>query len=104
MPMQVVKLIGREISDLAREAVYVINLDIRGRVLSIHLAGLSMTTGTYISGKEIFLPALLANAASIITVHNHPGQDPTPSVLLMKDYKKRNLTGGAVDSTIEFDK
>ena len=39
MPMQVVKLIGREISDLAREAVYVINLDIRGRVLSIHLAG-----------------------------------------------------------------
>ena len=38
-----------------------------------------MTTGTYISGKEIFLPALLANAASIIIVHNHPGQDPTPS-------------------------
>jgi len=38
-----------------------------------------MTTGTYISGKEIFLPALLVNAASIIIVHNHPGQDPTPS-------------------------
>ena len=79
MPMQAVKLIGHEISDLARKAVYVINLDIRGRVLSIHLAGLGMTTGTYISGKEIFLPALLANAASIIIVHNHPGQDPTPS-------------------------
>lgn len=79
MPMHAVKLIGREISDLAREAVYVINMDIRGHVLSIHLAGLGMTTGTYITGKEVFQAALLANAASIIIVHNHPGQESTPS-------------------------
>ena len=28
---------------------------------------------------EVFTPALRANAAAIIVVHNHPSNDPTPS-------------------------
>lgn len=29
--------------------------------------------------REVFIPALLSTAASIILVHNHPSGDPTPS-------------------------
>jgi DNA repair protein RadC len=29
--------------------------------------------------REVFKPAILANAASILMLHNHPSGDPTPS-------------------------
>ena len=29
--------------------------------------------------REVFRPALEANAAAVILVHNHPSGDPTPS-------------------------
>ena len=38
----------------------------------------SLTT-TILHPREVFKSAILANAASIILVHNHPSGDPTPS-------------------------
>ena len=29
--------------------------------------------------REVFRPALAANAAAVVLVHNHPSGDPTPS-------------------------
>jgi DNA repair protein RadC len=30
--------------------------------------------------REVFKPAILANAAAVILAHNHPSGDPTPSI------------------------
>lgn len=37
-------------------------------------------TGAIIGMREIFMSAILCNAAEIICFHNHPSGDPSPSV------------------------
>jgi len=78
-PSDAVMLIANELVDQAREVMYVININARGRVLSAHQAGLGTTNYATVTGKDIFQAALLSNASSIILIHNHPGQDPMPS-------------------------
>lgn len=34
---------------------------------------------TQITGREVFKPAILANAAAVVLGHKHPSGDPTPS-------------------------
>ena len=34
---------------------------------------------TVVHPREVFKPAILSNAASILVGHNHPSGDPTPS-------------------------
>jgi len=78
-PQDAVKVIAEELADQVREIVYVMNIDARGHVLSVYQAGLGTTDYAVVTGKDIFQAAILSNASSIILIHNHPGQDPTPS-------------------------
>lgn len=78
-PRDVIKVLAMELADQVREIVYVMNLDAGGHVLSVYQAGLGTTNYALVTGKEIFQAALLSNAASIIIIHNHPGQNPLPS-------------------------
>lgn len=34
---------------------------------------------TVVTPRMVFMPALIANAVSVILAHNHPSGDPTPS-------------------------
>lgn len=78
-PQDAIKVIALELADQVRELVYVMNLDSGGHVLAVYQAGLGTTNYAVVTGKEIFQSAILSNASSIIIIHNHPGQDPTPS-------------------------
>ena len=78
-PTDVIKVLASELTDEVREVVYVMNLDAGGHVLSVYRAGLGSTNYAMVTGKEIFQSALLANASSVIIVHNHPGKNPLPS-------------------------
>ena len=46
------------------------------RYCEVSRGGISMTL---VHPREVFQIALLANAASVVLVHNHPSGDPTPS-------------------------
>jgi DNA repair protein RadC len=47
------------------------------RRVTVSRGGLS---SAHVHPREVFRPAILASAAAIIVVHNHPSGDPEPSV------------------------
>lgn len=62
-----------------REHFAVLLLDTRHRIIGIHTVTVGVLDASLIHPREIFKPAILANAAAIILAHNHPSGDPTPS-------------------------
>ena len=61
------------------ELVGTLLLDPQNRVMGYHIAYQGTLTRVTAEPRGIFLPALMANAASLILFHNHPGGDITPS-------------------------
>ena len=62
-----------------QESIWVICLDRRNRPISRTRVTLGTLTGTFAHPREVFRVAILAAAASIALVHNHPSGDPSPS-------------------------
>lgn len=62
-----------------REHFVVLLLDTRHQIIGIHTVTVGVLDAALIHPREIFKPAILANAAAIILAHNHPSGDPTPS-------------------------
>jgi len=61
------------------EGFYAIFLDRKNRPIGRHLVTLGTATAALAHPREIFRPAVLANACAIICAHNHPSGDPAPS-------------------------
>lgn len=68
-----------EMEDLDQEQFRTLHLNTRRRIISSSLIYQGTINETYIRIGEVFRPAILDNAASIIVCHNHPSGDPTPS-------------------------
>jgi len=62
-----------------RESVWVIFVNAKKRATGRHLVSVGSMTGSSIGPREVFCAAILASAAAIIVVHNHPSGDPAPS-------------------------
>ena len=62
-----------------REEAVVICLDNKNTPTHIHSLAVGSINLCIVHPREVFKVALLANAAQIIFVHNHPSGDPTPS-------------------------
>jgi DNA repair protein RadC len=69
----------RALSQLDRECFAVILLDTKNRATGFQVVSVGCLQGTPVHPREVFKSAMLANAASIIAIHNHPSGDPTPS-------------------------
>jgi DNA repair protein RadC len=69
--------VAREVA----EVFWIIALDAQHRAIGD--APIAITRGTLVSSlvhaREVFRAAIVAGAAAIIAVHNHPSGDPTPS-------------------------
>jgi DNA repair protein RadC len=48
-------------------------------VIGFNLVAIGTLTSALVHPREVFKAAILANAAAIILVHNHPSGDPEPS-------------------------
>lgn len=66
--------------DLEQEQLRILNLNIKNRLLSAPTVYKGSVHTVVIRLPEIFRPAILANASSIIVAHNHPTGDPTPGI------------------------
>lgn len=62
-----------------REEFMVLMLDVKNNLIGYNLVSVGTLDYVIIHPREVFKPAILANAASIILTHNHPSGDPNPS-------------------------
>ena len=69
----------RDIASEDREHFVVFDLDVRHRVLARRVVAIGALTGVEVHPREVFKGAVIASAASVILVHNHPSGDTTPS-------------------------
>lgn len=62
-----------------RERCIVALLDTKHRLLEVVTVSIGSVDHTFMSPREVFRDALLANASAIVLAHNHPSGDPEPS-------------------------
>lgn len=65
--------------DLKREVFRVAMLDAQNRLLRDRIVSEGTLSASLVHPREVFKPAILESAASVILIHNHPSGDPTPS-------------------------
>ncbi len=65
--------------DQAKEAVAVLILNTRRRIIGHNLVTLGTLDTCQIHPREIFRPAIVAAGSAIVLMHNHPSGDSTPS-------------------------
>ncbi len=65
--------------ELPQEHFVVLCLDTQNRVAAARIVTRGLLNTSLVHPREVFIPALLSNAASVIAVHNHPSGDPDPS-------------------------
>ncbi len=62
-----------------REHLYALYLSVSGRPLALEGLSTGSVDRTLVDPREVFRPALLLGARSIVLAHNHPSGDPRPS-------------------------
>ncbi len=63
----------------AKEQFLVILLNNKNRVLGTELIAEGSLSSSVVQPREVFNPAILQHAASVVVAHNHPSGDPKPS-------------------------
>ncbi len=66
-------------SVLDHEELWVINLDIRHRVMNLVKLYQGSVNSSQIRVAEVFRLAIADNSPAILLAHNHPSNDPAPS-------------------------
>jgi DNA repair protein RadC len=78
-PDDVVAVVGKKLQREQREHFIVLLLNARHEVLAKETVSVGSLNASIVHPREVFKPAVLASAASVILVHNHPSGDPEPS-------------------------
>ncbi len=63
----------------AQEVFGVLILNTKNKIVAVHEISRGVLNGSLVHPREVFKPAVLHNAASIICFHNHPSGDTKPS-------------------------
>jgi DNA repair protein RadC len=77
-----VATIGKEfmrIHEEPEEYMYMICMNTKNKVIGVFEISHGTVNSSLVSPREVFQKALLANAVSIILMHNHPSGDCSPS-------------------------
>ena len=68
-----------DLLELDREQFVALHLDVKNRLISREVVSLGHLSAALVHPREVFKAAILANAASVAFVHNHPSGSPEPS-------------------------
>ena len=72
----------RELFDfdhLDREQFVALALNTKNRVVGAWAVSVGSLNASIVHPRELFKPAVMLSAASVVIAHNHPSGDPTPS-------------------------
>jgi DNA repair protein RadC len=78
-PRDVYARLAPSLRDLRQEEFWALYLDTQNRVLAERCITVGLLNSSLVHPREVFAPALLHAAASLILAHNHPSGDPEPS-------------------------
>jgi len=78
-PEQLAALLRDEFSLLETERFVVVLLNTRRRLIRVEEIGRGLLDQVLVHAREVFRPAIAANAHALVLAHNHPGGDPLPS-------------------------
>lgn len=78
-PKSVAAIAAQVIGDSDREHLLAILVDAHGATIAVNTVGIGTLTASLVHPREVFKAAILAQAASIVLVHNHPSGRPEPS-------------------------
>jgi DNA repair protein RadC len=78
-PDDVAELVGAKLRGEKREHFLVILLNARHEVMGTETISIGSLNASIVHPREVFRPAIIESAASLVLVHNHPSGDPEPS-------------------------
>jgi DNA repair protein RadC len=78
-PERIADLLREEARHYSIESFQVVLLNTRRRLIGIERISQGTLDTILVHAREVFKPAIAANASAIVLVHNHPSGDPTPS-------------------------
>lgn len=78
-PQDVSNLLMAEMRDLKKEHLRSLLLDTKNRVIKSCVVSIGILDSSLVHPREVFKDAIVASAAALIVVHNHPSGDPSPS-------------------------
>ena len=78
-PAEVYAAYGPLMEDLKHEVFRIALLDAQNGLLRDRIVSEGTLSATLVHPREVFKPAILESASSVILLHNHPSGDPTPS-------------------------
>jgi DNA repair protein RadC len=67
------------VQEEAQEVFGILVLNTKNKIVAVHEVSRGELNGSLVHPREVFKPAVLHNAASIICFHNHPSGNPEPS-------------------------
>jgi DNA repair protein RadC len=67
------------VQEEAQEVFGILLLNIKNKIVAVHEISRGALNSSLVHPREVFKPAVLHNAASIICFHNHPSGEPEPS-------------------------
>ena len=76
---QIFRTFRERFAGLDREEFLAVLLDGKGRIMGFNSVSVGSLTASLVHPRELFKVAIIANAAAVLLVHNHPSGDPTPS-------------------------
>ena len=78
-PQDAVDVIGKQLCEMDREVLCVINLKADNTPINCHFASIGALNQTLAHPRELFKSSILSNAASMILLHCHPSSSLQPS-------------------------
>lgn len=78
-PQDVRRLASALLDDEPAEVFVAFLLNTRHHVTGYHIVTRGILDASLVHPREVLRAAIIANAAAIVLVHNHPSGDPTPS-------------------------
>lgn len=69
----------KDLEDMSQESFHVLLLNQKNKIMDRVMVSLGTLTSAIIHPREVFRPAVIAGAAAVCLIHNHPSGDPAPS-------------------------
>lgn len=95
-PEDAARLVMEEMRYLDREQFRIVHLNTKNQVISQEIISIGTLNTSQIHIREVFKNAIKASTAAIITIHNHPSGDPTPSREDIEMAKRLNEAGSII--------
>ena len=74
------EIVEKELRNSDREKFICIHFNIRNQIISYEVVSIGSLTSSLVHPREVFKAAILANAASVLFMHNHPSGETEPSI------------------------